>query len=126
MKRLFRVTSAIKQTLVHQTSDLNVTTCNVTLLTNSGIIRATKYGKLLIVDGYVTISGQNENKNVEIAKINGIVLKQQTTQFLAQIGNAPISPYCTFGSMRDDGTIVVYSPLNSDSLFRFGFATITR
>ena len=89
---------------------------------NQGHISAVSYGKVLIVEGYVT--AQNTGSQYVLAKINDINAIN-TTQIIFQVGSMPTNPYCMFGSIELDGRITIGSS-TQNTLYRFSAAVLIK
>lgn len=89
---------------------------------NQGHISAVSYGKVLIVEGYVT--AQNTGIQYVLAKINGINAIN-VTQIIFQVGSMPTDPYCMFGSIELDGQITIGSS-TQNTLYRFSAAVLIK
>lgn len=89
---------------------------------NQGHISAVSYGKVLIVEGYVT--AQNTGSQYVLAKINGINAIN-VTQIIFQVGSMPTDPYCMFGSIALDGQITIGSS-TKNTLYRLSAAVLIK
>lgn len=89
---------------------------------NQGHISAVSYGKVLIVEGYVT--AQNTGIKYVLAKINDINAIN-VTQIIFQVGSMPTDPYCMFGSIELDGQITIGSS-TQNTLYRFSAAVLIK
>lgn len=89
---------------------------------NQGHISAVSYGKVLIVEGYVT--AQNTGIQYVLAKINDINAIN-VTQIIFQVGSMPTDPYCMFGSIELDGQITIGSS-TQNTLYRFSAAVLIK
>lgn len=89
---------------------------------NQGHISAVSYGKVLIVEGYVT--AQNTGSQYVLAKINDINAIN-TTQIIFQVGSMPTDPYCMFGSIELDGQITIGSS-TQNTLYRLSAAVLIK
>ena len=89
---------------------------------NQGHISAVSYGKVLIVEGYVT--AQNTGIQYVLAKINDINAIN-VTQIIFQVGSMPTDPYCMFGSIGLDGQITIGSS-TQNTLYRFSAAVLIK
>lgn len=89
---------------------------------NQGHISAVSYGKVLIVEGYVT--AQNTGIQYVLAKINDINAIN-VTQIIFQVGSMPTYPYCMFGSIGLDGQITIGSS-TQNTLYRFSAAVLIK
>lgn len=89
---------------------------------NQGHISAVSYGKVLIVEGYVT--AQNTGIQYVLAKINDINAIN-VTQIIFQVGSMPTDPYCMFGSIELDGQITIGSS-TKNTLYRFSAAVLIK
>lgn len=89
---------------------------------NQGHISAVSYGKVLIVEGYVT--AQNTGIQYVLAKINDINAIK-VTQIIFQVGSMPTDPYCMFGSIELDGQITIGSS-TQNTLYRFSAAVLIK
>lgn len=89
---------------------------------NQGHISAVSYGKVLIVEGYVT--AQNTGIQYVLAKINDINAIN-VTQIIFQVGSMPTDPYCMFGSIELDGKITIGSS-TQNTLYRFSAAVLIK
>lgn len=89
---------------------------------NQGHISAVSYGKVLIVDGYVT--AQNTGPQYVLAKINDINAIN-VTQIIFQVGSMPTDPYCMFGSIELDGKITIGSS-TQNTLYRLSAAVLIK
>lgn len=89
---------------------------------NQGHISAVSYGKVLIVEGYVT--AQNTGINYVLAKINDINAINGT-HVIFQIGNMPADPYCMFGSIELDGKITI-GHSTQNTLYRFSVPVLIK
>lgn len=89
---------------------------------NQGHISAVSYGKVLIVEGYVT--AQNTGIQYVLAKINDINAIN-VTQIIFQVGSMPTDPYCMFGSIELDGQITIGSS-TQNTLYRFSATVLIK
>lgn len=89
---------------------------------NQGHISAVSYGKVLIVEGYVT--AQNTGSQYVLAKINDINAIN-VTQIIFQVGSMPTDPYCMFGSIELDGKITIGSS-TQNTLYRLSAAVLIK
>lgn len=89
---------------------------------NQGHISAVSYGKVLIVEGYVT--AQNTGIQYVLAKINDINAIN-ATQIIFQVGSMPTDPYCMFGSIELDGRITIGSS-TQNTLYRFSATVLIK
>ena len=89
---------------------------------NQGHISAVSYGKVLIVEGYVT--AQNTGIQYVLAKINDINAINET-QIIFQVGSMPTDPYCMFGSIKLDGQITIGSS-TQNTLYRFSATVLIK
>lgn len=89
---------------------------------NQGHIFAVSYGKVLIVEGYVT--AQNTGIQYVLAKINDINAIN-VTQIIFQVGSMPTDPYCMFGSIELDGQITIGSS-TQNTLYRFSATVLIK
>lgn len=89
---------------------------------NQGHISAVSYGKVLIVEGYVT--AQNTGIQYVLAKINDINVIN-VTQIIFQVGSMPTDPYCMFGSIELDGQITIGSS-TQNTLYRFSATVLIK
>lgn len=89
---------------------------------NQGHISAVSYGKVLIVEGYVT--AQNTGIQYVLAKINDINAIN-VTQIIFQVGSMPTDPYCMFDSIGLDGQITIGSS-TQNTLYRFSAAVLIK
>ncbi len=89
---------------------------------NQGHISAVSYGKVLIVEGYVT--AQNTGIQYVLAKINDINAIN-VTQIIFQVGSMPTDPYCMFGSIGLDGQITIGSS-TQNTLYRFSATVLIK
>lgn len=89
---------------------------------NQGHISAVSYGKVLIVEGYVT--AQNTGIQYVLAKINDINAIN-VTQIIFQVGSMPTDPYCMFGSIELDGRITIGSS-TQNTLYRLSAAVLIK
>lgn len=89
---------------------------------NQGHISAVSYGKVLIVEGYVT--AQNTGAQYVLAKINDINAIN-ATQIIFQVGSIPTNPYCKFGSIELDGRITIGSS-TQNTLYRLSAAVLIK
>lgn len=89
---------------------------------NQGHISAVSYGKVLIVEGYVT--AQNTGIQYVLAKINDINVIN-VTQIIFQVGSMPTDPYCMFGSIEMDGQITIGSS-TQNTLYRLSAAVLIK
>lgn len=89
---------------------------------NQGHISAVSYGKVLIVEGYVT--AQNTGIQYVLAKINDINAIN-VTQIIFQVGSMPTDPYCMFGSIELDGQITIGSS-TQNTLYRLSATVLIK
>lgn len=89
---------------------------------NQGHISAVSYGKVLIVEGYVT--AQNTGIQYVLAKINDINVIN-ATQIIFQVGSMPTDPYCMFGTIELDGQITIGSS-TQNTLYRFSATVLIK
>lgn len=89
---------------------------------NQGHISAVSYGKVLIVEGYVT--AQNTGIQYVLAKINDINAIN-VTQIIFQVGSMPTDPYCMFGSIELDGRITIGSS-TQNTLYRLSATVLIK
>lgn len=120
--RLYLIKKRKKLACMRLNSKTEIKSYDILYGSNQGHISAVSYGKVLIVEGYVT--AQNTGIQYVLAKINDINAIN-VTQIIFQVGSMPTDPYCMFGSIELDGQITIGSS-TKNTLYRFSAAVLIK